>query len=101
MELTIKTTDVQHVFTATIVDSEGAPVSGVSGYIFGWSANDNGSLVNVFPGGASVTIKPTGAAGSLVLSCTAGKPGSPAISGSMPITIAGQTPDHLQIVMQS
>jgi hypothetical protein len=43
----------------------------------------------------------TGAAGSFVLSCSAAKLGSPVISGSTPITVVGQTPDHLQIAMQS
>jgi hypothetical protein len=100
--LTIKTTDTQHTFIASIVDAAGVIVTGAAGYIFTWSADDKGVLVSTATvAGPSITLKPTGAAGSFVLSCSASKPGSPTISGSTPVTVVGQTPDHLQIAMQS
>jgi hypothetical protein len=44
--LTIKTTDTQHTFIASIVDAAGAIVTGATGYIFTWSTDDKGVLVS-------------------------------------------------------
>jgi hypothetical protein len=100
--MTINSTDIQHVFGATIVDAAGHAIPGLSGYAFTWASDDNGSVVAAMSAnGSAVSMRLTGAVGSFNLTCTAARGGSPTLQGTLPITVQGPVPDHLVLALVS
>lgn len=94
--LAMNATDPQKILTAQIIDVDGNPITGLSGYQFVFGFNDSGQLVT--PQGplstntGTIPILPTGRAGSVGISVQATKNGAATQTGSATLNITGPAP---------
>lgn len=94
--LTMNATDAPKTLTAQIIDVDGNPITGLSGYQFLFGFSDGGQLVT--PNGplstntGTIPLQPTGRAGSVTISVQATKNGAATQTGTATLNVVGPAP---------